>query len=200
MQGDTYGEQVVEHWRKPTQSQRSLMNLGKCLTVTETGISSAHKIRPSFPWETEGRTSQHTDKHKVHNASNSRLPLSCTHKYSDPQAGGWMESPHQALQYLVESNMGAWWWCHLVNLTQESKISNVAAKTVQRHPQLMKLHHSVIIFLLARSTSLQTMLTKTTLCTPQVYSERSPGIHFAPSGIMSTTVDNKQLLALSALW
>ena len=51
------------------------MDPGKCLTVTETRISFAHKIRPSFPWETEGRNSQHTDKHEVHNASNSCLPL-----------------------------------------------------------------------------------------------------------------------------
>ena len=51
------------------------MDPGKCLTIPETRISSAHKIKPSFPWATEGRNSQHTDKHEVHHASNSRLLL-----------------------------------------------------------------------------------------------------------------------------
>lgn len=119
MQANMYGEQVVEHWRKPTHSQRSLMDPGKCLTVTETGISSAHKIRPNFPWETERRNSQHTDKHKSTTQATAAFPCSCAHQYSDPQA----ESPHQALWYLGESNMGELWGCHLVNLTQESKIS-----------------------------------------------------------------------------
>lgn len=39
---------------KAHSEPKHLIDPGKCLTVTETRISSAHKIRTSFPWETEG--------------------------------------------------------------------------------------------------------------------------------------------------
>lgn len=54
VQADIDDEQEAEHWRKPPQSQSSLMDPEKCLTITETRISSAHKIGTSFPWQTEG--------------------------------------------------------------------------------------------------------------------------------------------------
>lgn len=92
------------------------MGPGKCLTATETGLSSAYKIRPSFPWETEGRNSQHTDKHKLHNARNmhTRTPR------SQDRAMERKSTPSSAVPWEVQH--GGMVGYHLVNLTQESKI------------------------------------------------------------------------------
>lgn len=102
----------------------------------------------------------------------------CILAHPDPRIGQWRGSPHQALQYLGKSNMGAWWVITLLTSHKKVKYVSVAAKTVHRHPWFMRPYHSVTIFLLAPSTSLQTMLTKNT---PQLSSEKTPEIHFTPS-------------------
>lgn len=92
VQADIYDEQEVEHWRKPTQSQSSLMDPGKCLTETRT--SSAHKIRTSFHWETEGTAHRQAQ----HPQCNQQLPFPVqTHTNTEILGQGGGQEAHTKL-------------------------------------------------------------------------------------------------------
>lgn len=121
------------------------MDPGKCLTVT------AHKIRPSFPWETEGRNSLHSDKHEVHKAKQQWPSPVHAHINTHILRQGDGQEAHSKLCGTLGSPTGAHGGMSPCNLIQESKIGNCACQTYteaflphETTPQCDHLHLSIL--------------------------------------------------------
>lgn len=126
--------------------------------------------------------------------STAAFPCSDTHQYWDPWAGGWTGSPHQTLEYLGESSIGAQLGCNLVNITQESKITKcgcqnctIAALARETTPQCDHLPLNTL-------DTTEIVWIKSTLCTPQLHS----GIHFTASwhGRQQTVTNTKHTVVM----